>query len=476
MKKVFTLVCLLAAFNIANAQKKVEKTSVKKSRYIAVGAGTSVSLGDLSNYYFFPKINEFGSSARGGQILSYGVSDAYGKLGYALTFQNGGLKGYHVSDLNDTTQFQGNFSSVTYNLTVNSNALLQLRKDPKITVNGSLGLGVATYRSYSYTKPNAVREYDSFFGYESTLNTNINGFESTELKLANKKTTLVIPIQFQLNYAINANTSLQFVVNRTSFFTDNIDAGSAVGFNKDRVLYLGFGLTQGLTKSNTNGKISFSKLKNYPLWITARGGAFAINGDFAANGNGPASISGLKLLNGKHGSSYGLGIKKYVGKNAAVALNYTLAKASGSRTLSFADTLNHAFTLDASSLSIDYSYDLNFYKENKTKLTVTPFVGIGVTGFRSKSYFTHDNFLIDSYSYTEGDSFSPFAFAAGEFTKRIVIPAGVIVSVPVGEKLNIQASFNNNHYLSDALDGFVNETSRKDRSYQISLGASFKLK
>jgi hypothetical protein len=61
------------------------------------------------------------------------------------------------------------------------------------------------------------------------------------------------------------------------------------------------------------------------------------------------------------------------------------------------------------------------------------------------------------------------------FTKRIVIPAGMIVSVPMGEKLNIQASFNNNHYLSDALDGFVNEMSRKDRSYQISLGASFKL-
>jgi hypothetical protein len=475
MKKAFTLVCLLAVISMANAQKSVERTAVNKSRYFSAGVGTSVSLGDLSNYYFFPKLNEFGSSSRGGQMLSYGVSDAYGKLGYALTFQNGGLKGFHVSDLNDTTQFQGNFSSVTYNLTVNSNTLLQLRKDPKFTVNGSVGLGVATYRSFSYNKPNAVREYDSFFGYESTLNANINGFESTELKLANKKTTIVIPIQFQLNYAINANTSVQFVLNRTSFFTDNIDAGSVVGFNKDRVLYLGLGITQGLIKSNTTGKISFSKLKNYPLWITARGGAFAINGDFAGNGNGPSSISGLKLLNGKHGSSYGLGIKKYVGENAAIALNYTLAKASGSKTLSFADTLNQAFTLDASSLSIDYSYDLNFSKENKTKLTITPFVGLGVTGFRSKSYFTQDNLLIDSYSYTEGDSFSPFAFAAGEFTKRIVIPAGVIVSIPLGEKLNIQASFNNNHYLSDALDGFVNEMSRKDRSYQISLGASFKL-
>jgi hypothetical protein len=83
--------------------------------------------------------------------------------------------------------------------------------------------------------------------------------------------------------------------------------------------------------------------------------------------------------------------------------------------------------------------------------------------------------LIDSYSYTEGESFSPLAFASGNFTKRIVIPAGMILSVPMGEKLNIQASFNNNHYLSDALDGFVNEISRKDRSYQISLGASFKL-
>jgi hypothetical protein len=407
-------------------------------------------------------------------MLSYGVSDAYGKLGYALTFQNGGLKGFHVSDLNDTTQFQGNFSSVSYNLTVNSNALLELRKDPKFTVNGSIGLGVATYRSFSYTKPNGVREYDSYFGYESMLNTNINGFESTELKLASKKTTLVIPIQFQLNYSINANTSLQFVVNRTSFFTDNIDAGAVVGFNKDRVLYLGLGLTQGLIKSNTTGKISFSKLKNYPLWITARGGAFAINGDFAGNANGPSSIDGLKLLNGKNGTSYGLGIKKYVGKNAAVAFNYTLAKASGSRTLSFADTLNQAFTLDASSLSIDYSYDLNITKGKKT-FTVTPFVGIGVTGFRSKSYFTQDNLLIDSYSYTEGESFSPLAFASGNFTKRIVIPAGMILSVPMGEKLNIQASFNNDHYLSDALDGFVNEISRKDRSYQISLGASFKL-
>jgi len=475
MKKVFTLVCLLALINMATAQKSVERKSVNKSRYISAGVGTSVSLGDLSNYYFFPKLNEFGSSARGGQMLSYGVSDAYGKLGYALTFQNGGLKGYHVSDLNDTTQFQGNFSSLSYNLTVNSNTLLQLRKDPKFTVNGSIGLGLATYRSFSYTKPNAVREYDTFFGYESTLNTNINGFESTELQLASKKTTLVIPIQFQLNYAINANTSLQFVVNRTSFFTDNIDAGSVVGFNKDRVLYLGLGFTQGLMKSNTTGKISFSKLKNNPLWITARGGAFAINGDFTGNANGPSSIDGLKLLNGKNGSSFGLGIKKYVGKNAAVALNYTLAKASGSRTLSFADTLNQAFTLDASSLSIDYSYDLNIVKENKTAFTITPFVGIGVTGFRSKSYFTHDNFLIDSYSYTEGESFSPVAFASGNFTKRIVIPAGMIVSLPMGEKLNIQASFNNNHYLSDALDGFVNGISRKDRSYQISLGASFKL-
>jgi len=474
MKKVFTLVCIFTAFNIVNAQKSVERTVVNKSRYISAGVGNSVSLGDLSNYYFFPKLNEFGSSARGGQMLSYGVSDAYGKLGYALTFQNGGLKGFHVSDLNDTTQFQGNFSSVSYNLTVNSNALLQLRKDPKFTVNGSVGLGVATYRSFSYTKPNGVREYDSYYGYESTLNTNINGFESTELKLASKKTTLVIPIQFQLNYSINANTSLQFVVNRTSFFTDNIDAGAVVGFNNDRVLYIGLGLTQGLIKSNTTGKISFSKLKNYPLWITARGGAFAINGDFAGNANGPSSIDGLKLLNGKNGTSYGLGIKKYVGKNAAVALNYTLAKASGSRTLSFADTLNQAFTLDASSLSIDYSYDLNITKGKKT-FTVTPFVGIGVTGFRSKSYFTQDNLLIDSYSYTEGESFSPLAFASGNFTKRIVIPAGMIVSVPMGEKLNLQASFNNNHYLSDAVDGFVNEMSRKDRSYQISLGVSFKL-
>jgi|GEM_PF-4353042 len=160
MKKAFTLVCLLAVISMANAQKSVERTAVNKSRYFSAGVGTSVSLGDLSNYYFFPKLNEFGSSSRGGQMLSYGVSDAYGKLGYALTFQNGGLKGFHVSDLNDTTQFQGNFSSVTYNLTVNSNTLLQLRKDPKFTVNGSVGLGVATYRSFSYNKPNTIHSSD----------------------------------------------------------------------------------------------------------------------------------------------------------------------------------------------------------------------------------------------------------------------------------------------------------------------------
>jgi hypothetical protein len=476
MKKVFALVCLLATINSAFSQKDVKKTAVNKSRYFSLGTGTSISLGDLSNYYFFPKLSEFGSAARGGQMLSYGISDAYGKLGYALTFQNGGLKGYHVSESNDTTQFQGNYSSFSYNLTVNSNTLLQLRKSPKFTFNGSLGLGVSTYRSFSFTKPNAIREYSDLYGYSSHTGQNSNGFESTQLHLSNKKTTLVIPIQIQLNYSLRSNTILQLVVNRTSFFSDNIDAGSVVGFNKDRVLYIGLGLTQGLSTSNLTGKIKFSKLKSLPLVISAQGGTFAIMGDFIPNENGPSSISGLKLLNGKNGTSYGIGIKQYLGNNSAIALNYSLAKASGSRTLAFADTLSQAFTLDASTVSIDYSYDINYSKEKKTILTFTPYVGIGITGFRSKSYFSNDNSIIDSFGYTEGDSFSPVAFVAGDFTKRVVIPAGLIVSYPVSEKLNVHASFSNNHYLSDGLDGFVNEVSRKDRSYQANIGISYKLK
>jgi len=476
MKKVLTLVCLLATISSAFSQKDVEKTPVKKSRYFSLGTGTSVSLGDLSNYYFFPKLSEFGSAARSGQMMSYGVSDAYGKMGYAITFQNGGLKGFHVSNSSDTTQFQGNFSSLSYNLTVNSNTLLELRKNPKFTFNGSLGIGLSTYRAYSFTKPNAVREYSEFYGYNSHVNTNANGFESTELHLSNKKTTLVLPFQIQLNYSLSSNTNLQFVVNRTSFFSDNIDAGSVVGFNKDRVLYLGLGLTQGLGNSNLSGKISFSKLKKLPLVISAQGGTFAIMGDFIPNENGPSSISGLKLLNGKNGSSYGIGIKQYLGDNSAIALNYSLAKASGSRTLAFAVTLSQAFTLDASTLSLDYSYDINYSKGNKTILTFTPFVGIGVTGFRSKSYYAQDNSIIDSFGYSEGDSFSPVAFAAGDFTKRVVIPAGLIVSYPVSEKLRVHASFNNNHYFSDGLDGFVSEVSRKDRSYQANIGISYQLK
>lgn len=476
MKKVFALVCLFATFNNIYSQKDAEKTPVNKSRYFSLGTGTSVSLGDLSNYYFFPKPSDFGSSARSGQMLSYGVSDAYGKLGYALTFQNGGLKGFHVSDSNDTTQFQGNFSSISYNLTVNSNALLNMRKNPKFTFSGSVGFGVSSYRSFSYTKPNTVREYSDFYGYESHQSTNENGFESTQLHLSNKEITLVIPFQIQLNYALNSKTTLQFVVNRTSFFSDNIDAGSVAGFNNDRVLYLGLGLTQELSKSNSTGKISLSKLNSLPVVITGQMGTFAIIGDFLTNENGPSAISSLKLLNGKHGSSYGIGVKQYVGKKAAISLNYNLAKATGSRTLAFADTLSQAFTLDASTLSLDFSYDINYSKADKTLLTFTPFFGIGVTGFRSKSYFSYNNSIIDSYAYNDGDSFSPMAFATGDFTKRIVIPAGVIVSYPISKKLKIHASFNNNHYLSDALDGFVSEISRKDRSYQANIGISFQVK
>lgn len=476
MKKVFTLICLIASFSIAYSQKEAEKTPVKKSRYFSIGTGTSISLGDLSNYYFFPKLSEFGSAARSGQMLGYGVSDAYGKLGYALAFQNGGVKGYHVSSSNDTTQFQGSFSSFTYYLSLNSNTLLQLRKNPKFTFNGSVGLGVSTYRSFSYTKPNAIREYDEYYGYDSQTNTNANGFESTELHLTNKKTTLVIPVQFQLNYAVNSKTSVQFVINRSSFFTDNIDAGSVVGFNKDRVLYLGLGLTQNINNSSSNKKISFSSIRNYPFVVSVQGGAFAVVGDFIPNENGPSPVTALKLLNGKNGSSYGIGFKQYVGKKSALSLNYNLAKATGSRSLSFADTLSQAFTLDLSSLSLDYSYDYNFSKDEKTVFSITPFVGVGVAGFRSKSYFSSDNSVIDSFSYNEGESFSPVAFAAGEFTRRIVIPAGVTLSLPLGEKIKIRATFNNNHYLSDGIDGFVNELSRKDRSYQANLGISFKLK
>ncbi len=475
MKKAFILICLFAATNSIFSQENNKSNAVKKDRSFSIGTGTSISLGDLSNYYFFPKISEFGSASRTGQMLGYNVTNAYGKLGYSINFQSGGLKGFHVAEGSDTINFQGSYTTLTYNLTANSNTLLNLKKNPKLTLNGSVGIGLSTYRSYSYAQPNAVREFQSFYGYESHTSTNANGFESTELHTAAKKATLVIPIQFQLNYNLSDLSSIQFTVNRTSFFSDDIDAGSVVGFNNDRVLYLGVGLTQRFKSTPSSNKFSFGKLKSLPLYIGIEGGTFAVVGDIMQNFNGPSTISSLKLLNGKNGTSYGLNIQKYLGKRSSLTFNYNLAKASGSRTLAFADTLSQQFNLDAASLSVRYGYDLKLSKNESAKLIVTPFFGIGVTGFRSKSYFTNDNTLIDNYSYTENEEFSSFAFASKSFTQKIVIPAGVSLGLPVGNKLKLSASFSNNHYLSDALDGFVSEISRKDRSYQFNIGASFKL-
>ncbi|MFM2227036.1 MAG: hypothetical protein RL664_379 [Bacteroidota bacterium] len=476
MKKIYILFFLSILTNVVFSQTDQEDTLKVKSKSFMVGTGVAISLGDLSNNYLFPKISEFGSTMRSGNIIGYNFCNAFGKIGCSLEFQNNGLKGFHVSSNSDTIQYQGSFTSYTYNLTLNSNDLFKLKNSPKLTFNSSIGLGFVTYRSYSYTIPNRVREFNDFYGYSLESNTNANGFESSNLHLENKKYTFVIPVQIQLNYEINDSTSFQFSVKHSSFFSDNIDAGSNKRFNNDRVLYIGVGLTRGINKNSEICNLMKSPFKTFPLSVSLNTGTFCVVGDFIPKENGPSGITALKLLNGKNGLSFGASLHQYIGKKSALSLNYTLTKANGSRNVAFTDSLSQAFKVDISSLSLNYNFDINYTKDDTIVFTITPFVGLGVAGLRSISYFSDDNTIIDSFSYTEGKSFSPIAFAASDFTKKIVFPAGVTLSFPIRDNLNIQATFNNNHYLSDCIDGFVNEISRKDRSYQANLGISFRLK
>ncbi len=203
--------------------------------------------GDISSHYFFPRINDFGTSLRGGFDL--GIKKAITKrFSGEISFQKGSLS--DVKNISSTglkeIHFLNNYYTIKATINYDVTKLIFNKKPLKrfhFLINA--GIGLNRFRSYSWiVNPNVL--YD-FYGYNNNRNDK-----------ANRENAMVIPTGFSFQYRYNCRTSLYLEYQLTNTFTDKLDAFTRKWTSKDKYSYLGVGISFNIKPSK-----SFCDLDKY---------------------------------------------------------------------------------------------------------------------------------------------------------------------------------------------------------------------
>ena len=141
-----------------------------------------------------------------------------------------------------------------------------------------------------------------------------------------------------------------------------------------------------------------------------------------------------------------------------------------------------AFEGDVYEASISATYRISFAEARKKfikRLYLSGAAGVGLNMFRSYSYYTIDNAVLNAFGYSSDATQTQTTTSDLKTTgleNTIVFPTAVYPGIRLNSKWDIQLGAVIHHIASDKLDSFVKNNSRYDKYYTFSLGVVYHVK
>ncbi len=210
--------------------------------------GMSVFHGDLANYYFFPRKDDWASSIRFG-YKAYMEKDIIAGAGARLMFSKGKIaggaqKGAQSHHMN----FKGEYWDVSiqakYRL---SDLIFKKASDSKFFIHGYVGIGMLGFRSVErYTESGYVRNYVGYEGTPAAANVYWTDLQSKTKAYK----TLFIPVSLKGGYRITKRADLIFEWSLNNSRTDLMDTWVRDWTAKDKYTLWGLGLQFTFNRSD----------------------------------------------------------------------------------------------------------------------------------------------------------------------------------------------------------------------------------
>jgi len=282
-QRLLFLSILISIANSCFAQSSDEPASKDIKVEAGLSIGTSLSFGDVKDYNALPALNKVNENFRRGEQFYVQSPNLFKAIGLRATIQEGGLKGCRLNENEETVYFQTEQFNAGVGLLLPSTLIIDKHKTSKFKFDLSLGIGIVSFRSYSYLLKDGPRLPIDIYGYTSTTSLNLNGFERTELQKSDRVVDLAFPMNLNLYYNFSNRLSLLMTMQRLYVTNDNLDASALTAFDNDRFLYIGLGLKYSLP---TTMKMKF-QAPNFKYFfkgtsLSFSGGASIFKGDIAS--------------------------------------------------------------------------------------------------------------------------------------------------------------------------------------------------
>jgi hypothetical protein len=469
MKQSLLILSLLVAISHNSFSQTSDQPSPKGIKVEAgLSIGTSLSFGDVKDYNALPPLNKADESFRRGQQFFIQSPNLFKSIGLRATFQEGGLKGRRLNENEETVYFQTEQFNAGVGLLLPSTLIIDKHKTSKFKFDLSLGIGIVSFRSYSYLLKDGPRLPIDIYGYTSTTSLNLNGFERTELQKSDRVVDLAFPMNLNLYYAFNNRMSLLMTMQRLYVTNDNLDASALTSFDNDRFLYIGLGLKYTLPSAK-NMKFQAPKLKYFfkGTSLSVSGGASIFKGDIASYKVFP----GFKDMSKSIGTNAGLSFDLPFGKTIGLRINGTYGTLTGEKDLNYTETQNLKFDAEYTQASILLRVTARGSKTKYAglkKVNLSFLAGFGKSYFKSQSMYTPSNEILNEFGFDEN--------GAVQLASCNVIPYGAELSYSLNDKVALFASGMINNTMTDRMDSFVKNNSRDDKNYNLNLGLTFFLK
>ena len=469
MKQRLLFLSLIVCFANSSFSQTSDEPSSKDIKVEAgVSIGTSLSFGDVKDYNALPPLDKANENFRRGEQFFIQSPNVFKSLGLRATFQEGGLKGRRLNENEETVYFQTEQLNAGIGLLLPSTLILDKHKTSKFKFDLSLGVGIVSFRSYSYLLKDGPRLPIDIYGYTSTTSLNVNGYERTELQKSDRVVDLAFPMNLNLYYAFNNRLSLLMTLQRLYVTNDNLDASALTTFDNDRFLYIGLGLKYALPSAM---KMKF-QAPNFKYFfkgtsLSISGGASIFKGDIASYKVFP----GFKDMSKSIGTNASLSFDVPFGKTLGLRINGTYGTLTGEKDLQYTETQNLKFEADYTQASVLLRITARGSKTRSAalkKVNLSFLAGYGKSFFKSQSMYTPSNEILNEFGFDEN--------GAVQLTSCHVIPYGAELSYSINNKVALFASGMINNTITDRMDSFVKNNSRDDKNYNLNLGLTFFLK
>ncbi|MFM1998574.1 MAG: hypothetical protein RL204_521 [Bacteroidota bacterium] len=463
-KQILTSVFIVFISLVGQSQSE---EGSKKTIKLEAGAsiGTSLSFGDVKDYNALPPFDQADQNFRRGEQFYIQTPNLFKSIGLRATIQEGGLKGRRLNENDETVYFQTEQFNAGIGLLLPSSLIIEKHKTSKFKFDVSLGVGIVSFRSYSYLLKDGPRLPLEFYGYSSAISYNINGYEKTELTKSDRVVDLAFPLNLNLYYSLNNSLSMALTMQRLYVTNDNLDAGKLTTFDNDRMLYIGLGLKYAIP----TGRAMKFQAPNFKYFfkgtsLQISGGASIFKGDIASYKVFP----GFKDFSKSIGNNASISFDIPFGKTLGLRLAGSYINLTGEKELQYTDEQNLKFDATCTQGAALLRFTARGSRTRSAalkKVNLNFLVGYGQCYFKSQSKYTPSEEILNEFGFDDN--------GAVALEKCHVVPYGAEIAYSINNKLSLFASGMIYNTITDRIDSFVKNNSRDDKNYSLNLGLSF---